>query len=231
MALAHSPKIITESLSYLFDANDVKSSGIGTDTWKNRASSSNLTKSNLSVGNGVFSFNGDSSYADLGSNYTLDKDSSSIGGWFKIINFTTLSGSHTQQARIFVTSSSRNHLALIGFWNGGYGFENNVNSSPYEINSTNTAPIAAPDIAPGKWFNFFLCFDNGTAYSYVNGELITSVSSPNDLSVRYLGRSSSNTNYPDGFYGDIANFSIYEKALSNTEVAQNYNATKSRFGL
>ena len=229
MALSHSPKIVTDGLVYHFDANDVKSAGIGTSTWKNRTGSGNLDKSNLTEGDGVFSYNGDTSYTDLGSNYTLDKDASSIGGWFKIIDFTTLSGSHTQQARIFVTSTSRNHLALIGFWNGGYGFENNVNSSPYEINSTNTAPIAAPEIAPGKWFNFILCFDSGTAYSYVNGKLITSVSSPNDLSIRYLGRSSSNTNYPDAFYGDIANFSIYNKGLTAEEVLQNYNATKSRF--
>ena len=231
MALAHSPKIVTDELAYYFDANDVKSASVGTSTWKNRAGSGNLTKSALTVGDGGFSYDGSTSYADLGSNYTLDKDASAIGGWFKIIDFTTLSGSHTQQARIFVTSASRNHLALIGFWNGGYGFENNVNSSPYEINSTNTAPIAAPDIAPGKWFNFILSFDSGTASSYVNGKLITTVSSPNDLSIRYLGVSSINTNYPDAFYGDIANFFIYEKALSHADILQNYNTQKSRFGL
>ena len=90
MALAHSPKIVTDGLVYHFDANDVKSAGIGTSTWKNRTGSGNLDKSNLTEGDGVFSYNGDTSYTDLGSNYTLDKDASSIGGWFKIIDFTNI---------------------------------------------------------------------------------------------------------------------------------------------
>jgi hypothetical protein len=33
------------------------------------------------------------------------------------------------------------------------------------------------------------------------------------------------------FYGNIGNVSIYNRALSSTEITQNYNATKGRFGL
>jgi hypothetical protein len=33
------------------------------------------------------------------------------------------------------------------------------------------------------------------------------------------------------FTGNIASVQIYNRALSATEVLQNYNATKSRFGL
>jgi hypothetical protein len=39
-----------------------------------------------------------------------------------------------------------------------------------------------------------------------------------------------NANYPY-FNGKIANLTYYNRALSASEVLQNYNATKARFGL
>jgi hypothetical protein len=36
---------------------------------------------------------------------------------------------------------------------------------------------------------------------------------------------------PDTFKGNIAQVSIYNRALSASEVSQNFNATRSRFGI
>jgi hypothetical protein len=69
---------------------------------------------------------------------------------------------------------------------------------------------------------------------YMNGSQIgnTSLSVPASINnpssnLRVAGRS----NNTDFWNGNVANTLIYNRALTATEVLQNYNATKSRFGL
>ena len=51
----------------------------------------------------------------------------------------------------------------------------------------------------------------------------------NGLRVRYIGRgNSSNVRYVDG---NIACTQVWSRALTASEVLQNYNAQKARFGL
>jgi hypothetical protein len=91
------------------------------------------------------------------------------------------------------------------------------------------------------WYNFTytLLYDLqnqlATAKIYVNGVFNTSSSNYTDSlyqpsvgSRLRLGNYTSNQ-YP--FPGNISNFKIYHKILSDSEVLQNYNALKSRFGL
>jgi hypothetical protein len=42
---------------------------------------------------------------------------------------------------------------------------------------------------------------------------------------------SDNTGYPGYLSGSISNVRMYNRGLSASEVAQNYNATKARFNL
>jgi hypothetical protein len=73
---------------------------------------------------------------------------------------------------------------------------------------------------------------NGTSYQlYING-----VADGNSISDNKVGATSSNfiaCNVGTNSYapGTIYAVRLYNKALSATEVAQNYNAQKSRFGL
>jgi len=67
---------------------------------------------------------------------------------------------------------------------------------------------------------------------YVNGAFIGSVTNTGAVGANpivYLGRY--NNHYSQYGNVQISNTSIYNKALSATEVLQNYNATKGRFGL
>jgi hypothetical protein len=85
------------------------------------------------------------------------------------------------------------------------------------------------------WVHFTLVvnYANNTASSYLNGVLAStfSVASVTDtLSVTnlYLFSRNESLNWTTGKLGP---FHMYRKALSPEEVLQNYNTTKSRFGL
>jgi len=91
------------------------------------------------------------------------------------------------------------------------------------------------------WYNFTysLLYDLqnqlATAKIYVNGVFNTSSSNNSDSvyqpsvgSRLRLGNYTSNQ-FP--FPGNISNFKIYHKILSDSEVLQNYNALKGRYGL
>ena len=49
----------------------------------------------------------------------------------------------------------------------------------------------------------------------------------NNVNVNYIG----STGASSFFQGNIAQTQIYNRALSATEIKQNYNATKGRYGL
>ena len=84
-----------------------------------------------------------------------------------------------------------------------------------------------------NWYNVSVTSNNTTSYIYVNGinrasKLTGQINNqPIDREVR-LGNFKA---YPAQYTGRIANCKIYNKALSDSEVLQNYNSVKSRFGL
>lgn len=85
-------------------------------------------------------------------------------------------------------------------------------------------------LTANQWSNISFINNNGTSNTYVNGALVhTGASSTATsgttlyLANRYTGNEASNIS--------IASFSIYNQALSASEILQNYNAQKSRFGL
>ena len=87
------------------------------------------------------------------------------------------------------------------------------------------------------WYNICVVLDpsNNKFYTYVNGKLKALF---NSSSCDGIKSSSSNFDLGSGtvsgnstLNGNIAQFSVYSKALSETEVVQNYNALKGRFGI
>jgi hypothetical protein len=225
----------SNGLVMAFDAANPKSYSGSGSTWFDISGNGNdMTLFNQafnSDGGGNIYFNGSSTYGDLGSNFILSNSAATVSTWAKVINFTSLNAGKTQQARSFIYRSDLSFYSLIAFWNGGYGWENVTNGSPYEVNTTNTAPISAPAIAPNLWFNFVLTFDGNTARSYVNGQFITSVTTTSALQYRYLGRDSNSQNYPDYMYGNIGSFMVYDRALSAEEIETSFHSYRIRYGL
>ena len=90
----------------------------------------------------------------------------------------------------------------------------------------------------GEWTMGSVVIDGTTCYFYINGSSAGSgtVSTPSPSSASRLGIGATRwAQYPgttaQDFGGNIASVKIYDRALSATEIVQNYNATKYRFGL
>jgi hypothetical protein len=94
------------------------------------------------------------------------------------------------------------------------------------------------------WYNIVCTLSQNTvtqiasANMYVNGSLVNTVSHSGAVDTVYQPSSSTNLRFgryidssPYPFKGDIGPVKIYTKILSENEVLQNYNVTKSRFGL
>jgi hypothetical protein len=81
------------------------------------------------------------------------------------------------------------------------------------------------------WYNAVAIYD-GAAKVYVNSILLSQTSlgaSAGFPEGVWIGNGSL---YGNNFWkGNIAQYSIYNRALSPQEIKQNFNATKSRFGL
>jgi len=120
-------------------------------------------------------------------------------------------------------STAVDKVALHGWWTSG-GWSQRVESNTLSLDT---------------WYN--ICFTYNTTDGFVcyqNGSSVDTNSSPNNSRTAiddnsWIGRISDADSYTEQRYweGKMAIFSIYEKTLTSSEVTQNYNAFKSRFGL
>ena len=120
-------------------------------------------------------------------------------------------------------STAVDKVALHGWWTSG-GWTYAVQSNTLSLDT---------------WYN--ICFTYHTTDGFVcyqNGSSVDTNSSPNNARTAIndnslIGRISDADSYTEQRYweGKMAIFSIYEETLTPSEVTQNYDAFKSRFGL
>jgi hypothetical protein len=99
-------------------------------------------------------------------------------------------------------------------------------------NGTGTsAGVNSVDLTSDEWYHIVGTYDGANVRVYTNG--IESNSTPSSVTLNTtstnldIGRFNNDNEYPD----QIALPRIYNRALTATEVARNYNADKSKFGL
>jgi hypothetical protein len=82
----------------------------------------------------------------------------------------------------------------------------------------------------GKWISYTATRTGGTYKLYINGQQVdqTRTGSTNQFSVRTIGWGYSNAY---AMQGDLGSTLIYNAALNDAQVKQNFNARKSRYGL
>ena len=103
-------------------------------------------------------------------------------------------------------------------------------------------------LSTGRWYNLAATYNaNGTDEGivlYMDGEVLPSsgfgqdgsyvamqrAGDPSELTIGVL-LDEGNTNFQSNMDGKISNTHIYNRALSSSEILQNYNALKGRFGL
>lgn len=192
-------------------------------------SSSGITADN----NGYFIFNGSSSIIDTNSTYI------NTGGSY------TLSSSvsdYTLEAWIYVETSqgtTTNADSIIGSTSSiGVGMQVGESGGLPRINfgARSTSNFYGSTFSYNQWYHVVWAHDYGNISTvYMNGvqDVTSSGSSYNISSGTYgnitIGNSSSRvTGYYDGKMGPVR---MYNRAITSTEVTQNFNASRAKFGV
>ena len=173
---------------------------------------------NLGFPASAFEFDGSNDYVISND---LDKASYGTTNFSLSLWFNADSGSYKS---LFQAASALNDnnpwIALISYSSGLRVYVN----ANYRIDVPYTQ---------GVWNNFVLTFDSagsGLWTAYLNGSSVGSYTGPIgsfSASGTYLGHAYNNSY----FDGKISNFSVQQKTLTASEVQQNYNALRGRYGI
>jgi hypothetical protein len=140
---------------------------------------------------------------------------------------------------VFVSSSSSYYIISSGAQTVSTGVAFSYqNGNPFVSvkgqDFTATINISTLDFPLNNWINFTFVANGSSLVTYKNGVLLQSTNYVSATlsdadSLLTIARPNNTTLYTLG--GKVAITSFYNKALSSTEVLQNFNAQKSRFGL
>jgi hypothetical protein len=226
LAINYNPKIITDNLVLCLDAANPKSyPGSGT-TWTDLSGRGNTGTLVNGVGyvgtnGGALSFDGVNDYVNCGNNSSLSfTNKLTIQIWCSL-------NVYSEYSNPLMKTTNNN-------WNDGYGFYVEANRFYFYINLWDGAHRVSVSKTTFPLTNFVGTYDGANLKLYENGILQQTGSSyasnvSNSATALLIGRGALN----DPYYwnGRIPQVSIYNRALSASEITQNYNATKSRYGL
>lgn len=249
MGISYSPKIVTNGLFGYWDAGNPNSySGSGT-TWADLSGNgyhgtltNGPTFTNTNGGN--FVFDGTNDFVDTsttGSPFAFADTTFTVSVWLKtsVTGWTTIPG---------IMIASKDYTFSGGGWAIGIGIPGYNGSTTvgffasvkavggYFVNYTSTTTA----INDGQWKNLVAVIRTDTTVQannintlYINGvqsavNLYTNgnLYNPPTLAMNICRRST-------GLYfpGNLAQISIYSKGLTASEVKQNFNAMRGRYGI
>jgi len=229
MAVGYNPRIVTDGLVLALDAGNTKSYPGSGSTWSDLSGNGNdgtLTNGPTysSDNGGYFSFDGTNDDCDLSNtpqingnevtfsvwNYGIDARSSSI---------IWLSGSSgVRMLQVHLPWSNN-----IVYWDAGNGV------SAYDRIQKG---VTGDEYQGWHHWVFTKNATNGTMYVYLDGLLWNSGTGKNlsigtPDTIRSIGSAGVN-NYHKGY---ISNLQLYKRELSASEIKQNFNALRGRFGI
>ena len=225
--MQYGPKIVNNGLVLALDASDRNSYSGSGSTWNDLSGNSyNGTLTNgptfNSSNGGSIVFDGINDYV-VSSNFVPNFSTKTLSGWVKL-------SSTSQQGGGLVTLQSTDGAVFDSIvyneTGQGWGFGSNG------FSRTNWSGVS--ETSTSIWVNITATYESSNYKMYRNGTLIYTLTSFGvltfnfnsnvQLGYRHLGSS--------GYLAaNIAQASVYHRALTANEVLQNYNATKSRFGL
>jgi hypothetical protein len=226
MGLDHSPVIVTDGLSLYTDAVNTRSY-IGSGTTVNGL----VSGIGLTLVNGV-------GFGTTGTNYFI------LDGTNDNITFSTPNPGTILSIELWAKIKLFNGGMIFGFnlydvWtaDGRIGF-NTAQGDQYGISSTQVTNLELLN----QWKHYV--FEMRSDVPYTNNKIY--INSQNQSLSQLLGsEDSSNRNFNSGngrisswlndnnynIPMDLAQFRVYNRALTSQEIVQNYNATKKRYGL
>jgi len=226
MGLDHSPVIVTDGLSLYTDAVNTRSY-VGSGTSVNGL----VSGIGLTLVNGV-------GFGTTGTKYFI------LDGTNDNITFSTPNPGTILSIELWAKIKLFNGGMIFGFnlydvWtaDGRIGF-NTAQGDQYGISSTQVTNLGLLN----QWKHYV--FEMRSDVPYTNNKIY--INSQNQSLSQLLGsEGSSNRNFNSGngrisswladnnYYipMDLAQFRVYNRALTASEIVQNYNATKKRYGL
>jgi hypothetical protein len=223
MALAHNPKIVTDSLVLCLDAANPKSyPGSGT-VWKDLSGNGNDGTLVNGVGfnsanKGVLTFDGVNDVCEV--EFTIPSE-------------------YTIQIAVEFTGSVIGNRAIVDY---GAGFSNQVRyylqNSRFKIQHDNsfgsTGNFSSFLVEPSVIYFTAITYAAGLSSMYINGVL----DSTQSLSAPSAQQKFAIANKPMGngsgilpLAANVSGISVYNRALSADEISQNFQALRGRYGI
>jgi hypothetical protein len=228
------PYINTNGLVLHLDAGNTASYPGSGSTWTDLSGyGNNATLTNgptySTDGGGSIYFDGTNDYAPIGtSGFPFGSSAGSLSAWVKSISenqyqwFITYGSAGGGTARFIGVVDYTSGVDLFvagGYQSGACG--------PGSISCDNNFFLYT---VPDTWFNLAASYDGAYSKLYLNGVLLQTyrVNWNTTSNNAQLARQVNGSEYMGGYIATAYN---YNRALSDKEVFQNYNALKSRFGL
>jgi len=221
LKIKNSKNIVTENLVLALDGSDKISYPGSGSTWFDRSGQGN----NGTIANASFSDNSivfDGTEDRVSTNYGSGKNPTTQDLTYEV--WAKKSGTNNDEFLFFNSQWHDNRRVYVGYKDAKLAW--GLQDRSWNSNNTDLT------ITHNQWFQTVVTFSGSSAKLYANSELkdtdtITSFEFSHDL---VIGSARTYSALQD-WTGNIASFRVYEKALTQTEILQNYNATKSRFGL
>ena len=239
MGVNYNPGIVTNGLVLCLDAANKKSYSGSGNTWIDLSGSNNSgtlinSPTFSSANNGSFAFNGSNNYVTLNSPMIPGTTSFTVCLW---LNYTISGGN-------FFNDIINNRNAVTPY--SGFLLTTDASATTgkirVQLNDASTTMTyqnaAGANIATGTWNYVCISTDrtNSIMNYYVNGKFDST------FNISSVGNISSNTNLyiaydaafagsGNRFPGNISTVKIYNRALSQSEVSQNFNALRGRYGI
>ena len=232
MAYHNNPRIVTDGLVLCLDANSKRSyPGSGT-TWYDLINEQNGTVNGPTYNSsGYFDLDGSNDYVDFADHSTFEVTAVTLSVWI----YYDSSGTYGTHATIFGRQGGGNSPYKLRIYNSG-------TTAQIGLQIYDTTYRQGPKITPNttfdhdKWVYISCTYEYDSSASqkiYVNDSLADSNTTGGgniDTSSSYgfeIGRSNTNAYWG----GNFAIGHIYNRALSLSEISQNFNAQRGRFGV
>ena len=229
MALCYQPNIVAKDLQFAFDAANPKCyPGSGNLIYSLAGNgitggleNGNSVSSNLA---GYFAFDGSDDF--ISTNYTIDYDYITVNVWFWSGAFSTFSNytcvlANQEASNPYQTFDLRKKAGSTRTIEVAFSVDANTTAYQLEIAELNDY----------TWYNIQFSYDGTTFKVWLNGLFValTSISSTLRASTVKLaiGKNITFAGRNAAIY--VSQVFIYNRALTDAEIARNYSATKSRY--
>ena len=229
MGTSYNPPIVTDGLVFCVDAANQRSYPKSGTTWSDLVGANNGTMQNMednysSDNGGVLNFDGADEYVALGNASSVIPSNASItvGGWLR----PDTTGSY----KTIFSTVAQSSQTITGPW-----MAIGPSSFPaYFGIKTDVAQSYVTDfngnyLSTTEFTHFYGTYDGSYLKLYRNGSFIRAAAHSGNIGNAGVIRISGYDNGALNFDGAIGMFSIYNRALTDDEVRQNYEATVGRF--